>query len=71
MSSCQDKADNIACGLLGAIANQRFCDFWFDNKEKLFAIGPSKHCKHHCVASTKKRLVLEYLNADAEHLGFV
>ncbi len=68
--SCQDKAYNTACGLLGSIADQRFSDFWFDNKEKFFVIDPSEHCKHHCVAGTKNRLIFEYLNADAGHLGF-
>ena len=68
---CQDKAYNLDEGLIGSIKNQRFKDFWFSNKENFSKINPSKVCNHHCVANTKNRLVLEYLNADREHLGFV
>lgn len=69
--SCQDKAYNLESGLLGSIADRRFKDFWMDGKEKFFAIDPSRECNHHCVANGKNRLVLEYLDADPDHLGFV
>ena len=68
---CQDKAYNLDEGLIGSIKNQSFKDFWFSSKENFFKINPSKVCNHHCVANSKNKLVLEYLNADREHLGFV
>ncbi len=69
--SCQDKAYNLDCGLIGSIRNRRFRDFWTDGKDKFFAIDPSRVCNHHCVADSKNRMVLEYLQANAEHLAFV
>ncbi len=69
--SCQDKAYNLQDGLLGSIRNQRFRDFWMTGKEKFFKIDPSRVCGHHCVANGKNLMVLEYLNADPDHLGFV
>lgn len=68
---CQDKAYNLEEGLIGSIKDQRFKDFWFSDKNKFFQINPSKVCNHHCVANEKNKMVLEYLNADEEHLGFV
>jgi MoaA/NifB/PqqE/SkfB family radical SAM enzyme len=68
---CQDKAYNLEEGHLGSIEEQRFRDFWFSNKETFFRINPSVLCNHHCVADSKNRLLLEYLEADREHLGFV
>ncbi len=68
---CQDKAYNLEEGLIGSIRDQRFKSFWFSDKRKFFKINPSAVCKHHCVANAKNRLVLEYLDADREHLGFV
>jgi MoaA/NifB/PqqE/SkfB family radical SAM enzyme len=69
--SCQDKAYNLDCGLIGSIKDVRFRDFWFNDKNKFFKIDPSRDCAHHCVADRKNRLVHEYLNADKDHLGFV
>lgn len=69
--SCQDKAYNKTHGLLGSVVDQRFRDFWSADKGKFFRINPSKHCEHHCVANSKNRLVLEYLDVDSRHLGFV
>ena len=68
---CQDKAYNFDEGLIGSIKDQRFKDFWFSNKSKFFKINPSEVCNHHCVANEKNKMILEYLNADAEHLEFV
>lgn len=68
---CQDKAYNLDEGLIGSIKEKRFKDFWFSNKSNFFKINPSKVCNHHCVANEKNRLILDYLNADREHLGFV
>lgn len=69
--TCQDKAYNLDTGLMGSIANMRFRDFWMQGKEKFFRVNPSRDCRHHCVAHRKNCLVLEYLEADPGHLGFV
>lgn len=69
--SCHDKAYNLKCGLLGSIKNIRFKDFWLSDKDKYFKINPKMHCNHHCVANARNELLLEYFNADQEHLGFV
>ncbi|KAB2946560.1 MAG: tungsten-containing aldehyde ferredoxin oxidoreductase cofactor modifying protein [Candidatus Methanoperedens nitroreducens] len=69
--SCQDKAYNFESGLIGSIKDIRYKDFWFANKDKFFKINPSIHCLHHCVANEKNKIVLEYLEADKEHIGFV
>ena len=68
---CQDKAYNLAQGLIGTIKNRRFKDFWFSDKNNFFKVNPSEVCNHHCVANEKNKMVLEYLNADGKHLGFV
>lgn len=68
---CQDKAYNLEGGLVGSIKKERFKDFWFSDKNKFFKVNPSKICNHHCMANEKNRLILDYLNADKEHLGFV
>jgi len=68
---CQDKAYNLDEGLIGSIKEQCFKDFWFSDKNKFFKINPSKVCNHHCVADSKNKLVLEYLNTDEDHMGFV
>lgn len=68
---CQDKAYNLDDGLIGSIKNQRFKDFWFSDKNKFFKIDPSKVCNHHCVANEKNKMILDYLNADPEHMFFV
>ncbi|MBC8413525.1 MAG: radical SAM protein [Nitrospira sp.] len=69
--SCQDKAYNLDEGLIGSIKDQRFKDFWFSDKNKFFNINPSMVCNHHCVSNIKNNIVLDYLNADPEHAGFV
>jgi len=69
--TCQDKAYNLEEGLLGSIKNQRFKEFWFNDKEKFFKVNPNKHCQHHCVANMKNQMILEYLDLDRDHLGFV
>jgi MoaA/NifB/PqqE/SkfB family radical SAM enzyme len=68
---CQDKAYNLDEGLIGSIKEQSFKDFWFSDKKKFLKINPSVHCNHHCVANAKNKLILDYLNVDNEHLGFV
>ena len=69
--SCQDKAYNLDEGLIGSIKEQSFKKFWFSDKNKFFKIDPSAHCQHHCVANSKNVLIMNYLGADREHLGFV
>lgn len=69
--ACQDKAYNLENGCLGSIKDQRFKDFWFENKERFFQIDPSRDCNNHCVANPKNRLILDYLEADQDNLGFV
>lgn len=69
--SCHDKAYNLKNGLIGSIKEQRFSDFWFTNKSKFFKINPAVHCNHHCVVNEKNNLILDYLNADIDHLSFV
>ncbi len=69
--SCQDKAYNLESGLLGSIKEVRFKEFWMAEKTKFFKIKPSRDCSHHCVAHRKNCMVLEYLAADQDHLGFV
>ncbi|MFH1850460.1 MAG: radical SAM protein [archaeon] len=68
---CQDKAYNLETGLLGSIAGQRFRQFWCSDKNSFFKINPARDCNHHCVANEKNRLILNYLDADPDHLGFV
>jgi len=68
---CQDKAYNLKEGLIGSIRERRFKEFWFSDKNKFFKINPSAHCNHHCVANEKNKSILDYLNADRGHLGFV
>jgi MoaA/NifB/PqqE/SkfB family radical SAM enzyme len=68
---CQDKAYNIEEALIGSIKEQRFKDFWFTDKSKFFKVNPAKVCNHHCVANEKNKLIIEYLESDEEHIGFV
>lgn len=69
--SCQDKAYNLDSGLLGSIKEQPFRNFWLADKGKFFTINPQRDCNHHCIANARNQLVLEYLDADPDHLGFV
>lgn len=43
----------------------------FLDKNGFFKVNPSRVCNHHCVANEKNQMILEYLDADAAHLGFV
>jgi MoaA/NifB/PqqE/SkfB family radical SAM enzyme len=69
--ACQDKAYNLDNGCLGSIKDQSFKEFWFDNKERFYKINPSVDCNNHCVANPKNELILDYLEADTDNLGFV
>jgi MoaA/NifB/PqqE/SkfB family radical SAM enzyme len=68
---CQDKAYNLDNGLVGSIKNQSFKEFWLNDKEKFFKINPSCDCKNRCVADEKNKMILDYLDVDSKHLGFV
>lgn len=68
---CHDKAYNLEEGLLGSIRECRFKEFWFSDKNRFHTIDPNKVCNHHCVVDGGNRMILEYLEADEEHLGFV
>lgn len=69
--SCQDKAYNLDEGLVGSIKDTSFKDFWMSDKAKFYKINPSRVCNHHCVANSKNKLLLDYLDADPDHLAFV
>lgn len=68
---CQDKAYNLDNGLIGSIKSLRFKEFWFSDKNKFFKINPSLDCNHHCISNEKNKFILEYINADKNHLSFV
>jgi MoaA/NifB/PqqE/SkfB family radical SAM enzyme len=69
--SCNDKAYNLAEGVIGSLLEKRFEDFWLLGKDKFFHIDPASVCNHHCVADSSNRQIHEYLEADPEHLDFV
>jgi MoaA/NifB/PqqE/SkfB family radical SAM enzyme len=68
--SCQDKAYNPD-GLLFSIKDRRFKDAWMESKAQFMKVDPTRHCNHHCVAHGNNKLLLEYLDADPQHLPFV
>jgi MoaA/NifB/PqqE/SkfB family radical SAM enzyme len=68
---CHDKAYNLENGLLGSIKDMRFKDFWFSDKNTFFKINPMRDCNNHCVVNANNKMILEYLNADRNHLEFV
>lgn len=69
--ACHDTAYDFENGLIGSIKNTGFKKFWFADKNIFFKIDPSLHCNHHCVVNENNKLILEYLGADEEHMGFV
>ncbi len=68
---CQDKSYNLDNGLVGSIKDKSFKEFWFEDKDKFFRINPSCDCKNRCVADGKNKMILDYLDVDEDHLGFV
>ena len=70
--TCQDKAYTTS-GLLGSIRDRSFRDLWFsdDLRRAVTALDPSRQCRHHCVAHGKNLALLDYLEADHDHLDFV
>ncbi len=69
--SCHDKAYNLREGLLGSIRELSFKELWFSNKDRFLVIDPSVVCNHHCVVDGSNRMILEYLEAEPDHLDFV
>jgi hypothetical protein len=69
--SCHDKAYNLKEGLLGSIRDVSFKAFWHGSRDRFFAIDPSRVCDHHCVMDSSNLQILEYLDADRDHLEFV
>lgn len=68
--TCHDKAYSPA-GLITSLKETRLKNAWFGDKTKFFRVNPSRDCNHHCVSNEKNQLILEYLQADRNHLDFV
>ena len=70
--TCQDKAYTKG-GMLGSIADRGFRDLWFseETRKNLRAVNPSRHCRHHCIAENKNRMLLDFLGTDPDHAAFV
>lgn len=70
--TCQDKAYTTA-GLLGSIRRTSFKKLWFSDalRERVRRLNPSTNCRHHCVAHGKNVMLLDYLEADQDHVDFV
>lgn len=70
--TCQDKA-YTELGTLGSIRDRSFKEFWFseENRQRLYAVNPNQHCRHHCVAHRKNLAIVEYLKLDDQHRYFV
>jgi len=70
--TCQDKA-YTSSGLLGSVRDRSFADLWSSEElqRRLSQLDPSRDCRHHCVAHGKNLMLLDYLEADQEHLDFV
>jgi|TARA_B100001964_G_scaffold15796_1_gene16330 MoaA/NifB/PqqE/SkfB family radical SAM enzyme len=70
--TCHDKAFTKG-GTLGSIKDCSFKEFWFsdENRERVFAIDPSRHCSHHCADHVKILGIMDYLAIDPEHGQFV
>lgn len=69
--SCHDKAYNLGEGVLGSLREKRFGELWFSDRDKFFRIDPAYVCNHHCVVDSSNVQILEYLDADSDHLDFV
>ena len=70
--TCQDKAYTTS-GLLGSIRGCSFREFWSSDavRRRLVELNPSVECRHHCVANGKTLTLLDYLEADQDHVDFV
>lgn len=70
--TCQDKAYTDS-GCLGSVREIRFRDFWRSPElaQRLAALDPAAHCRHHCVADAKNRMLDDFLRLDPAHAPFV
>lgn len=69
--ACHDKAYNLDTGVLFSIKDRRFKDAWFSDKNQFFGVDPSRVCNHHCMVDENNKMILDYLDVDVRHLGFV
>ncbi|MBF0160514.1 MAG: radical SAM protein, partial [Magnetococcales bacterium] len=69
---CHDKAYTDS-GLLGSIKTASFKGLWFseENRNRVYALDPSRQCHHHCVTHARNLAILEYLSIDPDHGLFV
>ena len=67
---CQDKAYNEEARL-GLLRDKNLRQWWFAHKEAFFALRPTEHCRHHCIANKKNTMILEYLSIEGAHQEFV
>ena len=70
--TCQDKAYSRA-GLLGSLRDRRFRDLWFSDemRRRMAELDPSRSCRHHCVGHGKNLMLLDYFEADQDHIDFI
>jgi len=70
--TCQDKAF-MDDGWLGDLRERPFHELWFSEalRRRVYAVNPSRHCRHQCASHRKILTMLEYLNVDPEHGRFV
>ncbi|MBT3295605.1 MAG: radical SAM protein [Verrucomicrobia bacterium] len=70
--TCQDKAYTTD-GLLGSIRERSFADLWSSTelRERLQNLDPSRECRHHCVSHGKNLALIDFFEADQEHMDFV
>jgi MoaA/NifB/PqqE/SkfB family radical SAM enzyme len=70
--ACQDKA-YTSDGLLGSIREQRFAELWSSAAlhDRLQRLNPSRDCRHHCVSHGKNLALIDFFEADQEHIDFV
>ena len=69
---CQDKAYTTA-GLVGSIRDRSFAELWSspETARKLRELDPRRDCRHHCVSHGKNLKLIDFFEADQEHLDFV
>ncbi|HZD26376.1 MAG TPA: radical SAM protein [Alphaproteobacteria bacterium] len=69
---CQDRAYRPS-GALGSLRDISFRELWYSDalRQRLDGLDPSVHCRHHCVADTKNRMLSDLLAQDPAHLPFV
>ena len=70
--TCQDKAYTKG-GLLGSIRERRFAQLWVsaELRERLQLLNPGLECRHHCVSHGKNLALIDFFEADRDHMDFV